>query len=93
VTDFFSYLFAILVVTPLQAELSERLEAMPSRELVQAGQACITEESPRLLQRAQNDWGWALANAIGVGVGFVDPVSLLPATNRNCVVVVEALRR
>ncbi len=83
-SEFLSYLFAILVVGPLQAEVSERLQGVPSAEIVQAGRACIATEAPRLLQRAQEDWAWAAANAIGVGVGVVDPVSLLPGNNADC---------
>ncbi|MCA1371397.1 hypothetical protein I6F15_29250 [Bradyrhizobium sp. BRP14] len=83
-SEFLSYLFAILVVGPLQAEVSERLQGVPSAEIVQAGRACIATEAPRLLQRAQEDWAWAAANAVGVGMGVVDPVSLLPGNNADC---------
>ncbi len=45
-SEFLSYLFAILVVGPLQAEVSERLQGVPSAEIVQAGRACIATEAP-----------------------------------------------
>lgn len=83
-SEFISYLFALLVVGPLQAEVSERLQGIPSADIVQAGRACITEEAPRLLQRAQDDWAWAAANAIGVGIGAVDPLSLLAGQSQGC---------
>ncbi|RCS21825.1 hypothetical protein DUT91_21890 [Phyllobacterium salinisoli] len=83
-SEFISYLFALLVVTPLQAEVAKRLQGVPSDEIVQAGSACISTEAPRLLARAQEDWAWAAANAIGVGVGVVDPVSLLAGQNADC---------
>ncbi|MCF6371148.1 hypothetical protein [Rhizobium halophilum] len=83
-SEFISYLFAILVVGPLQAEVSERLQGVSSAEIVQAGRACISEEAPRLLQRAQADWAWAAANAIGVGVGLVDPLTLLEGESQQC---------
>lgn len=83
-SEFISYLFAILVVGPLQAEVSERLQGVSSAEIVQAGRACISEEAPRLLQRAQDDWAWAAANAIGVGVGLVDPLTLLESESQQC---------
>jgi hypothetical protein len=83
-SEFISYLFAILVVGPLQAEVSERLQGVSSAEIVQAGRACISEEAPRLLQRAQDDWGWAAANAIGVAVGLVDPLTLLEGESQQC---------
>ncbi len=76
-SEFISYLFAILVVSPLQAEVSERLQGVPSAEIVQTARACIATEAPELVQRAREDWRWAPANAIGVGVGMVDPVTLL----------------
>ncbi|WP_028035474.1 hypothetical protein [Chelativorans sp. J32] len=83
-SEFMSYLFAILVVGPLQADVSERLQGVASDEIVEAGRACIADEAPRLLQRAQEDWAWAAANAIGVGVGVVDPINLLAGQNADC---------
>lgn len=90
-SDFISYLFAIFVVTPLQAEISERLQGVPSQEIVQAGRNCISVEGPKMLQYAQDNWGWAAANAIGVAAGLVDPVTLLPEGNENCRLVMRAL--
>ncbi|HEX5935951.1 MAG TPA: hypothetical protein VFY63_17460 [Pseudorhizobium sp.] len=90
-SEFISYLFAILVVGPLQAEVSERLQGVPSTEIVEAGRTCISEEAPRLLQRAQDDWAWAAANAIGVGVGLVDPLTLLDGQSQECNRVFQAL--
>lgn len=90
-SEFMSYLFAILVVGPLQAEVSERLQGIPSDEIVEAGRACIAEEAPKLLQRAQEDWAWAAANAIGVGVGVVDPVTLLASQNADCKRLTQAM--
>lgn len=90
-SELISYLFAIFVVTPLQAELSERLQGVPSQELVEAGKSCISVEAPELLRYAQENWGWAAANAIGVGAGLVDPVTLLPKENENCRLVIQSL--
>lgn len=90
-SEFISYLFAIFVVTPLQAEISERLQGIPSADIVAAGRACITSEGPNLLQRAQENWGWAAANGLGVATGLVDPVTLLPQGNENCRRVVQVL--
>jgi hypothetical protein len=90
-SGFISYLFAMLVVTPLQAELSQRLQGMPSQELVEAGKACIAVEGPGLLRYAQDNWSWAAVNAIGVGVGMVDPITLLPQGNENCRLVIQSL--
>lgn len=90
-SEFVSYLFAILVVGPLQAEVAERLEGVPSTEIVEAGRACIAAEAPGLLQRAQEDWGWAVANAVGIGIGMVDPVTLLTAKNPDCDRLVQVL--
>lgn len=90
-SEFISYLFAIFVVTPLQAEVAERLQGLPSDELIQAGRTCIASEAPRLLQYAQENWGWAAANALGVGAGLVDPVTLLAEGNENCRQVAQVL--
>jgi hypothetical protein len=91
VSQFISYLFAIFVVTPLQAEISDRLQGVSSPETVQAGRACISVEGPRMLRYAQENWGWAAANAIGVGTGFVDPMTLLPRENEDCRLVIQML--
>ncbi len=90
-SEFFTYLFAIFVVSPLQAEVSERLQGVNSQEIVQAGKACISVEGPQLLQHAQENWGWAVANALGVSAGLVDPVTLLPEGNENCRRLVRVL--
>lgn len=90
-SDFISYLFAIFVVTPLQAELTDRLQGMPSAELMDAGRQCIAAEGPRLLQMAQANWGWAAAQGIGVGFGMIDPVTLLSTDNENCRLIRGAL--
>jgi hypothetical protein len=91
VSDFISYLFAIFVVTPLQAELTERLPGVASTELIEAGRSCIASEGPRLLQQAQDNWGWAAANALGVSFGAVDPLSLLSPQNAQCALIRNAL--
>nr|WP_244505369.1 hypothetical protein [Rhizobium sp. LCM 4573] len=44
-----------------------------------------------MLQRAQENWGWAAANGLGVATGLVDPVMLLPQGNENCRRVVQVL--
>ncbi|WP_309084628.1 hypothetical protein [Chelativorans sp.] len=90
-SEFISYLFAILVVGPLQAELSERLQGVPSTEIVQAGRACISEGGPELLRRAREDWAWAAANAIGVGVGVIDPLNLLAGHSGDCDRLLQAV--
>lgn len=74
-SEFISYLFAILVVGPLQSEVSQRLRDLRPTEIVEAGRACIAAEAPNLLQRAQEDWAWAAANVIGVGVGVLEWLS------------------
>lgn len=83
-SDFIAYLFAIFVVNPLQADISERLQGVAAADLVQSGRACVSAEGPRLLQQAQENWGWAASHAIGVSFGMVDPVSLLSADNAHC---------
>ncbi|AYD01331.1 hypothetical protein [Neorhizobium sp. NCHU2750] len=86
-----SYFFMMLVVTPLHAEMSQRLKGVSSQELVEAGKACIAVEGPGLLRYAQDNWGWAAVNAIGVGVGLIDPMTLLPEGNENCRLVIQSL--
>ena len=88
--DFISYLFAIFVITPLQAEISDRMQGIPS-DLIAAGRQCVLSEGPNLLERAQQNWGWAAANGLGVAAGLVDPLTLLPRENEDCRVAINAI--
>ena len=90
-SEFISYLFAILVVGPLQAEVSERLQGVPSADAPPAGPACTSDDAPGLRGRAQEDWAWAAANAIGVGVGAIDPLTLLAGQSERCDRIVSLL--
>ncbi len=92
-SEFISFLFAIFVLNPLQADLSERLQGVPATDIVQSGQACIAVEGPRLLQRAQDNWGWAASHAIGVSLGYVEPVSILSGDNEHCNRIVGLLKQ
>ena len=83
-SEFISYLFAIFVVNPLQADISERLQGVAAIDIVQASRACISAEGPRLLQQAQDNWGWAASHTIGISLGMIDPVSLLSTNDENC---------
>lgn len=92
-SDFISYLFAIFVLNPLQADLSERLQGVAAADIAQAGRACISAEGPRLLQQAQDNWGWAASHAIGVSFGMIDPVSMLLSENENCRRISQRLKQ
>ncbi|RYE61867.1 MAG: hypothetical protein EOO82_00965 [Oxalobacteraceae bacterium] len=92
-SDLISYLFAIFVLNPLQADLSERLQGVAAADIVQAGRSCIAAEGPRLLQQAQDNWAWAASHSIGVSFGMIDPVTLLSTDNENCLRISQFLRQ
>jgi hypothetical protein len=83
-TELLTYLFTTFVLSPLQAELAEKLSALPSQELASAAGSCLRTAGPLLLERAQNEWGWVLANVIGVNVGLIEPTQVIEGLSADC---------
>ncbi|OLP62483.1 hypothetical protein BJF93_22650 [Xaviernesmea oryzae] len=92
-SEFIATLFALFVLNPLQAEIGDRLQGMAAGDVIGAGRACVAAEGPRLLERAQANWGWAAAHAIGVSFGVVDPINLLTGDNADCRRVLALLKQ
>lgn len=88
-TDLITHMFTTFVFSPLQAELAERLAALPSKEMAAAAGNCLRNAGPFLLERAQNEWGWVLANAIGINLGLMDPTQVISGLSADCDRVVD----
>jgi hypothetical protein len=58
-------------------------------EQIQQSQQCIASHGPRLLQRAGEEPGWAVATAVGVAVGWTSPVQLLDGRDPSCSTLVR----
>ncbi|MDK1494319.1 hypothetical protein QN219_30645 [Sinorhizobium sp. 7-81] len=93
VSDITAWLFALFVIDPLQAEISTRLErANVPVEAIQQSRQCVESHGPRLLQRAGEEPGWAVATAMGVAIGWTSPVQLLDAGDPNCSTLIRVFQ-
>jgi hypothetical protein len=90
ISDVVAWLFAALVIDPLQVELRERFDGanLPMQALQQS-QQCIASHGPRLLAQAGDRPGWAAATAISITFGWSSPVSLFDMHDPNCSTLVQ----
>ncbi|MFK0206242.1 hypothetical protein [Agrobacterium sp. NPDC090283] len=85
IADVAAWIFTLFVVDPLQAEMQKTLErANLPIEALQQSQQCLTMQVPRLIEKAGNEPGWAIATAVGISVGWTPPEQLLDATDPTC---------
>ncbi len=83
--EFFSWLFAALVVDPIQAEIVTRLEqAKAPVAIVSQVNQCLGTTAPALIERAGGDLWWAGSTIVAVATGFTTPAELLDAGNPAC---------
>ncbi|WP_085025872.1 hypothetical protein [Ensifer aridi] len=94
ISDFITWIFAILVVDPLQAQVQEHVErARLPVEIARQSQNCLTSQGPQLIERAAGDYGWAAVTAINIAIGRTAPVELLDSQDPQCAALVQALNR
>lgn len=93
-SEFFAWIFSILVVSPLQADIAEQTRnAGATLNIIQQSQQCIASQAPKLIERAGNDMWWASTTAIGVTAGWTDPVSLLDPRDPACSALVGLIKQ
>lgn len=93
ISDIVAWLFALFVIDPLQAEIGTRLErANVPVAAIQQSRHCVESHGPRLLQRAGEEPGWAVATATSVAIGWTSPVQLLDAGDPNCSTLIRVFR-
>ncbi|NNM73082.1 hypothetical protein [Enterovirga aerilata] len=91
--DFVATLLSLFLIQPLQAELTERLEAARVPQAVVAEvAACTRQAAPRVLDRALSDPVWAAGSAIRVWFGAARPEALLVEIAPGCAPAVAAAR-
>lgn len=92
ISDFISWIFAILVIGPLQTQVQEQAEraGLPV-EIARQSQSCLTSQGPQLIERAAGDYGWAAATAINITIGRTAPMELLDSQDPQCAALVRAL--
>ncbi|MBY2913378.1 hypothetical protein [Rhizobium leguminosarum] len=87
ISNFIGWIFALLVVDPLQAEIQQQAErARLPVEIVRQSQACLTSQGPKLIERAAGDYGWAAATVVSIAIGHTAPAELLDGSDPQCLV-------
>jgi len=85
IADIAAWMFTIFVVDPLHAEMRQHLErANTPVQIVQQSRQCLAVQVPRLIDRAGNEPGWAVATAIGVSIGWTSPEQLFEGADPSC---------
>ncbi|NWJ23081.1 hypothetical protein [Rhizobium sp. RM] len=85
IADIAAWLFATFVVDPLQAEMKQQLDrGNVSMEAVQQSHQCLATQVPRLIDRAGNELGWAIATAVGISTGWTSPDNLFESNDPKC---------
>jgi hypothetical protein len=93
ISNFIGWIFALLVVDPLQAEIQQQAErARLPVEIVRQSQACLTSQGPKLIERAAGDYGWAAATVVSIAIGHTAPAELLDGSDPQCAALVGALK-
>ncbi|MBY3487702.1 hypothetical protein E0H51_21720 [Rhizobium leguminosarum bv. viciae] len=93
ISNFIGWIFALLVVDPLQAEIQQQAErARLPVEIVRQSQACLTSQGPKLIERAASDYGWAAATVVSIAIGHTAPAELLDGSDPQCTALVGALK-
>ncbi|AJD44585.1 hypothetical protein C9413_23965 [Rhizobium sp. SEMIA 4085] len=91
-SDFIGWIFAVLVVDPLQAQIVEQAErAKLPVEIVRQSQACLTSQGPQLIERAAGDYGWAAATVVNLAIGRTSPAELLDNQDPQCAAFLRVL--
>ncbi|GAB1584734.1 hypothetical protein [Phyllobacterium phragmitis] len=92
ISDFIGWIFALLVVDPLQAQIQEQVErAKLPMEIVRQSQACLVTQGPQLIERAASDYGWAAATVVNLAIGRTAPAELLDIKDPQCAALVSVL--
>ncbi|MFA1624854.1 hypothetical protein ACDY96_19205 [Rhizobium mongolense] len=91
-SDFIGWIFAVLVVDPLQAQIVEQAErAKLPVEIVRQSQSCLTSQGPQLIDRAAGDYGWAAATVVNIAIGRTSPAELLDNQDPQCAALLRVL--
>lgn len=91
-SGFIGWIFALLVVDPLQAQIQEQAErARLPIEIVRQSQDCLISQGPLLIERAAGDYNWAAATVVNIAIGRTAPAELLDKRNPQCAALVRVL--
>jgi hypothetical protein len=92
VQDILAFFISLLVVDPLQAEISKRLaEVRAPQAIIADVRACAQDSLPRLAERAMAEPIWAATTALNVWIGRAAPEDVL-STSPQCESAIKAAR-
>lgn len=85
IADIAAWIFTLFVVDPLHAEMRQYMErANAPTQIVQQSRRCLSIQGPRLIDKAGNEPGWAIATAIGISSGWTSPERLFDGADSSC---------
>jgi hypothetical protein len=90
--EFFTWLLATFVITPVQAEFESRMSGVEvPAAIIQQVQGCIVNGAPALVTRATEEPFWGLTTGISVAVGLTDATSVLAGSSPECAAAMAAV--
>lgn len=91
--ELLSAVVSVLIVDPLQAEMSERLAQIRAPQAVIADvRSCAESSLPKLAERAMAEPLWAVTTTLDVWIGRTAPEAILGGTSAQCDAAVKAAR-
>lgn len=91
--ELLSAVVSVLIVDPLQAEMSERLAQIRAPQAVIADmRACAQSSLPTLADRAMAEPLWVVTTTFDVWTGRTAPEEVLGGTSAQCDAAVKAAR-
>jgi hypothetical protein len=91
--EILSSLVSLLIVDPLQAEMSERLAQVRAPQAVIADvRTCAEASLPRLADRAMAEPMWVVSTALNVWTGQTTPEDILGNTTPQCGAALKAAK-
>ena len=87
------WLVTLLVVEPIQAEWTARLEAAGApRAVIEGLASCATAAGPALATRATEDVWWGVTTTAGVALGWRDGLAVVSEAVPSCAGPIAAAR-
>jgi hypothetical protein len=91
--DILAFIINLLIVDPLQSEISQRLsDARAPQALIADVRTCAEASMPRLADRAMNDPAWVVTTGLDVWLGRSTPESLLGSMSPQCSTTINSAK-
>jgi hypothetical protein len=91
--DILAFFVNLLIVDPLQGEISKRLaDARAPQAIIADVRACAEASLPRLADRAMADPIWVLTTAVDVWSGNAAPETVLSSSSPQCDATIKSAR-